>query len=126
MIYPHPNPPNTTPLHSTSKIEGLTQPVIGQCTHIYLTDIDRLEGGRRGREGGRKGTREKKGEERRRKEGGEKGGGEKGGGEKGGGEKGGGEKGGEKGGIRREKREERKQTGREKGEGHNNQMSQNT
>ena len=56
MIYPHPNPSNTTPLHSTSKIEGLAQPVIGQCTHIYLTDIDRLEGGRgevREREGGR-------------------------------------------------------------------------
>ena len=49
MIYPHPDPSNTTPLHSTSKIEGLTQPVIGQCTHIYTNNIDRLEGGRNDR-----------------------------------------------------------------------------
>ena len=65
MIYPHPHPPNTTPLHSTSKVEGLTQPVIGQCTHIiYLTDIDRLEGGssEREREGGKEKEVGKQGE----------------------------------------------------------------
>jgi len=36
--HPHPHPPTSTPLHSTSKVERLTQPIIGQCMHIYPTD----------------------------------------------------------------------------------------
>ena len=72
MIYPHSQPPNTIPLHSTSKIESLTQPVISQCTHIYLTNIDRLEWerGEREREGGRRESRkrERKKEGRKKRE----------------------------------------------------------
>ena len=45
MKYIHPHPPTSTPFHSTSQVERLTQPIIGQCTHIYPTDRnnERLE-----------------------------------------------------------------------------------
>jgi len=38
MKYIHPHPPTSTPFHSTGKVECPTQPIIGQCTHIYPTD----------------------------------------------------------------------------------------
>ena len=38
LRYPNSYPPTSTSLYSTSKVECPTQPIIGQCTHIYPTD----------------------------------------------------------------------------------------